>query len=177
MSLPLHFSCRAHPLPVRILGELGSFTGEPESWLFAFIVLQGKSRLEAEKLDLFGSSRGAAGCAGHCPAPVLGQVLIFQSDFITEHNFCSKLSEEFSFLSRDPAVPSNKNWTQATLQRQQQILTRGFRVLQVTQRCQGVSGLFFFPFPGGGVGFGAPQGVLTIDPNPGSKIPLIWIKR
>lgn len=72
-------------------------------------MLQGKSRLEAEKLDLFGSSRGAAGCAGHCPAPVLGQVLIFQSDFITEHNFCSKLSEEFSFLSRDPAVPSDKN--------------------------------------------------------------------
>lgn len=36
----------------------------------------GEEQIEAEKLDLFGSSRGAAGCAGQCPALVLGQVLI-----------------------------------------------------------------------------------------------------
>lgn len=47
-------------------------------------------------------------------------------------------TEMSSFLRADPAVTCSGNLTQMTLRVQQQILTRGFCVLRVTQKCQGV---------------------------------------
>lgn len=69
MSLALHILYRVHLLLVRILGGVGSFTEVSlvslnRDFSTSLCFRGEKSRMDADRLDLFGSSRGAAGCDG-----------------------------------------------------------------------------------------------------------------
>ena len=44
-----------------------------------------KGRMDADRFDLFGSLRGAAGCDGQHLSVMVGQVSIFKSGFVSEY--------------------------------------------------------------------------------------------
>ena len=62
-----------------------------ESWLLNLITLQGKKAGWIQRLDLLGSSGGAAGCDGQHLSVMVGQVSIFKSGSVSAYTLWSKL--------------------------------------------------------------------------------------